>query len=88
MRCKFSITFDLIKGKRPPPLKDLILAQNKQFIIDQACAIFLESPQEKDPKDNVSECQTCKYTNTKTNTNTIHKYSFDGSCPKYAIVLE
>ena len=24
MRCKFSITFDLIKGKRPPPLKDLI----------------------------------------------------------------
>ena len=28
MRCKFSITFDLIKGKRPPPLKDLILAQN------------------------------------------------------------
>ena len=31
------------------------------------CAIFLESPGYKDPKDSVPRCQTCKWTNTNTN---------------------
>ena len=57
-----------------------------KFNIDQACSVFLESPGNKDPKDNGLRCQTCKYTNTKTNTSMqIHKVGLNTVGPQYTL---
>ena len=55
-------------GIWPPPPSPLPLPDFSQKLRSHTCAIFLESPGYKDPYGSVLVCQTCKYTNTKTNT--------------------